>query len=682
MERHRDPRGLRRGLALGALALLLIAPVACGDDEAARDGAPDTTAAELGGDLEVSVADPARCEVFDAGGCLLPFPSDHFTRPDDSTPTGLRVALDPASMPRNAQGTPIDPTEWNRNDGFSPGSPVVLVVPGVDLAATGAPGVTDIGRSLDDDSPVVIVDAETGERWPLWAELDAGADPAAGERQALLVRPARTFTDGHRYVVALRNLRTADGSVIEASPAFTAYRDRLRTEVPELEARRPDLESVFATLADAGIARDDLYLAWDFTVASTENLTGRAVAMRDGAFEALGDGPAPFTVTETEDVDGGVLRVVRGTFTVPSFLTGDGGPGTVLDNGDDPDGIPAQNGTIEANFTCVVPTQSPPGTLGIVYGHGLLGSAGEVEGVGRIVSRYFDTTACATDFIGMSSADVGAIATMLADLSGFRIVPDRLQQSYVHALVLSRLLSDPEGFGTDPAFQNAAGQPLPGPQVEYVGASQGGIQGGALAALSTDWTAAVLVVPASNYSTLLDRSIDWDELDVLYTQAYPDPVDRQLGFALIQMLWDRGEGNGYANHVTRDPLPGAATKDVLLVSAFGDHQVANVATDVLARTFEIPLRTPGLADGRSADVTPFWGLAAIEVWPREGSAYLVWDFGTPTPPTANIPNRAGEDPHGMPASVPAVATTGFAFLRGEPWADPCVEAQPCQAPPG
>ena len=62
---------------------------------------------------------------------------------------------------------------------------------------------------------------------------------------------------------------------------------------------------MFATLADAGIARDDLYLAWDFTIASERNLTERMLTIRDDAFAQLGDtnladlevqGNAPTTV--------------------------------------------------------------------------------------------------------------------------------------------------------------------------------------------------------------------------------------------------------------------------------------------------------------------------------------------------------------------------------------------------
>ena len=51
---------------------------------------------------------------------------------DTTTDTGRRLNLSPLAMPRNVAEKPIDPTEWNRNDGFSPGQMAVTMVPGLD----------------------------------------------------------------------------------------------------------------------------------------------------------------------------------------------------------------------------------------------------------------------------------------------------------------------------------------------------------------------------------------------------------------------------------------------------------------------------------------------------------------------------------------------------------------------
>src|SRR5262245_17559636 len=77
----------------------------------------------------------AGCDPIDPSVCLLPFPNDYFTAPDPATKTGVRVALSSLAMPRNVAGIPIDPTDWNRNDGFSPGSLIVTRVPGLDTPA-------------------------------------------------------------------------------------------------------------------------------------------------------------------------------------------------------------------------------------------------------------------------------------------------------------------------------------------------------------------------------------------------------------------------------------------------------------------------------------------------------------------------------------------------------------------
>ena len=83
--------------------------------------------------------------------------------------------------------------------------------------------------------------------------------------------------------------------------------------------------------------------------------------MRDDAFDALDDGAPGFTVDSVTD-DAGV-RVVRGTFEVPSYLAGDGAPGSTLNNGDgDDDPLPRRNGTITADFVCTVPTAATGGT--------------------------------------------------------------------------------------------------------------------------------------------------------------------------------------------------------------------------------------------------------------------------------------------------------------------------------
>ena len=349
--------------ALAASILFLVATGASADD---GELAPLALDAELRG-----------CDLLDAAHCLYPFPSDHFTEPAPvGSPqsealggTGQRVAFALAAMPRNTQGKPVDPTEWNRNDGFSTGQLLVTYVPHVDLPASYgaiAPelGVADLAKSLDPDSPVRILRVvEDGAGNVVgavphlaWAErdLNAGLVVQSGEDNggvvvdnpgetpvALLIRPGVNFEEGARYVVVLRNLRDTDGRRIPAPTAFRVCRDRVGSALPAIQERCARLEEdVFPALARADVPRDDaLYLAWDFTVASTNGMIGRLRHMRDEAFATLALSGSPdctvhvdgracaapaFAIEEVKtggDVEGGIFRQIHGTITVPSFVT-------------------------------------------------------------------------------------------------------------------------------------------------------------------------------------------------------------------------------------------------------------------------------------------------------------------------------------------------------------------------
>ena len=133
---------------------------------------------------------------------------------------------------------------------------------------------------------------------------------------------------------------------------------------------------------------------------------------------------------------------------------------------------------------------------------------------------------------------------------------------------------------------------------------------------------------------------------------------------MIQSMWDRGEPNGYANHMTTDPLPGTPAHKVLIEMSYGDHQVANVATEAEARTIGAPLRQPALdPTGRPPGFEqPFFPdlptLGDLAGAAANGNGMFVWDigpkrdeggtiFGTDPPPITNTaPNDSfGVDPH-------------------------------------
>ncbi|HLM09381.1 MAG TPA: hypothetical protein VK307_06700 [Thermoleophilaceae bacterium] len=623
-----------------------------------------------------------RCDFIDPHVCLYPWPNDLFTKRDRSTATGRRLALPRASMPRNKDGRPIDATDINRGDGFSPGSMILVKVPGVEtpeaVRRSKLPPLTNLRASLRRNSPVVVVNARTRKRHPVWAEIDSNAERPRD--RSLIIRPARNFDEGERYIVALRDLKNSRGTEIAASRGFRLYRDRRPTANRLVESRRRKFESIFRTLRRAGVARRDLYLAWDFTVASSDSLAGRMLHIRDDAFRLLGDrnlrdlevaGSSPeFRIDKVTDFtpsqDDRIARTVDGTLTLPCYITNGCAPGGSFRL--DRRGNPRRLGTTTAPFVCNIPRSvldpaSPPQARLSLYGHGLLGRATEVnQGQLKSFANEHDFVFCATPWAGFAADDLPHIVSVTSDFSRFNTVADRMQQGFLNMLMLGRAMIHPQGLSSHPAFQKNGRGVIDTRRLFFDGNSQGGVMGGALAAVAPDFERAALGVPGMNYSTLLQRSVDFDAYGQLIYPAYPRVLERQLMFAAIQLLWDRGEADGYAHHMTRDPLPNTPRHELLMHVAFGDHQVSDVTAEVEARTIGASGVFPPVGSGRSSWAR-FQLIPRIPSFPYAGSAIVMWDSGTPEAPLTNTPNRAGEDPHEFPRRQAAARLQKSEFLR-------------------
>jgi hypothetical protein len=696
-------------------------------------------------------SDASRCDFLDLAVCLQPWPNDYFTIADKSTDTGRRLNLDVQSMPRNVENKPIEPSDYNRNDGFSPGAMIVTRVPGLDTKAafdkSGIVPNTDMAKAFAPNQPVVLINTRTNGRSLAWAEIDANPkDPA---NVNLIIRPGRNLQEATRYVVALRDLKDAAGKPIAPTKEFKLYRDRTLTTNKAVEDRRAHMESLFKTLSEAGIDRDGLVRAWDFTTASEANLTERMLAIRDDAFKMRGDtnladltvqGTTPsFVVTRsipTPD-DANIDHLVEGKVLVPCYLDKPGCPpgSRFLYPPGSTHGPPvldgAQANMYDANFRCIVPkvAMAQGGARVSLYGHGLFGSRGEVEqGQLKDMAQEHNIVFCATEWIGMScpdipgqppvpgspdpayfeqlqryfnnvlsgrqqapsNCDVPNVATILHDLSNFPTLSDRVQQGMLDFMYLGRAMIHPDGFVKDPAFLNLAGGPiLDTRRLFYDGNSQGGIIGGSLIAVEPDLDRGVLGVPGMNYSTLLTRSTDFGtgktpdptkpglpEYAYALYQSYPNELERPLLFSLMQTLWDRAEANGYALHMTSDPLRNTPAHRVLMQAGLGDHQVAQVAAETEARTIGAYTREPYVDPGRDNDVAPAYGLPRIGSYPFDGSAFMLFDIGPPRqdgtsirgtnpPPTSNTPPaRDGqEDPHEFPRRSFDGRRQKDAFLR-------------------
>lgn len=653
--------------------------------ETTIQAAPEPTEADAAtvADVEIALAaGPPGCDPLDTKRCLLPFPSNAYTQADAATDTGLRIAMPVGALASDASGVDIDLSEWNRNDGFSPNTPLLAFLPDLDAAASNLPKWTDIGASLADDATVVLVDTDTGERIPLWAEIDMHA--VSDDDRLLTIRPAIVLPEGHTFTVGLRGMADAAGAAIEPSVSFVVYRDNLTTGIDAIEARRPEMEAGFTALAEAGVSRSELQLAWTFTVASTRSISERMLHIRDEALAALGDVAPAYTITAvTPNTDDNIALQIEGTYTVPNFLTTDGSPGnSFYYSSDAVDSLPEQNGTIESPFVCNISVatmnDTEPAHL-VQYGHGLLGDHKEINaGNVRAMSNEHNVVHCATKWAGMSEDDIGNAVATLGEFGNFDSMADRLQQGVLNQIFLGRLMTRAGGLGDDPNFQRADGTALiDTSRLDYDGNSQGAIMGAMLAAVSPDIERVVLGVTGINYSLLLPRSVDFDTYEAIFKPAYPNDLDRVMILGVTQMLWDRGEAGGYVQHLTADPYPGTQAKTVLLHVAFGDHQVSELSALIEARAIGATIHQPVAADGRWQEVEPGWGLEPT-VYPSKGSAIVIWDSGMEPIPFDNVVPRAGDDSHEDPRADADVRTQKASFLFDDILIDVCTKAA-CEA---
>lgn len=598
-----------------ALVVFAISFLACGDSGTEGTGTPaEITYPHL------------SCDSLVPEFCGYPFPSNVYSVDDPETATGRRVSFGTELTLGN------DPAPWSLSDGYSAGSPIMTFLPGIALGQFGGPD--DIEQSLSAGSPSILLDAETGELVPHFAEIDMRAPTAA--QRSTMIRPVVRLRDDARYIVAFRNLRNEDGAIIQASPQFAALRDRTEGDA-SVEARRALYEDIFSRLADEGWNRGEIQIAWDFDTASDANNTTWLLHMRDTAFELVEDG-IQYTIdsVETDYAPEDIAFRIFGTFRAPLFMTSPDA-GALLLLGDD--GLPMVNPEtpwMDVPFEVLIPnsaTAENPAAI-IEYGHGLLGEKEQIQSSHfRSFMNEYNYSFCATDLIGMSDSDFGAIVPPLAsgNLSGVQTMFDRLHQGFLNYVLLMRMMKT--SFANDPTY----GPLLDGDEAYYHGISQGGIMGAVFLALSPDVERGALGVMGQPYSMLLYRSVDFNQFLDLIKVNYADFREHQFVVALFQMLWDRVEPNGYSHHITRDPLPNTNTKDVLMRVAIADHQVPTHAGHIMARTLGAPHLTTGLRDA--------WALSPVSST-TSGSFYTEYDFGLPGEPLCNVPMSLCSDPHG------------------------------------
>lgn len=635
-----------------------------------REGGVSSAVQPLAWDSAVTATDPNRvspttdyaafgaCDPLVPDYCMFPWPNNFWQRVDASTVTGNRMGYVKETLPKDDKGKTIDPTEWNTLDGFSPMPAIMTYFK--DVSLDNVPHWWDMASSLDADSPTIILDAETGEKLAHFAELDFTS--GTSKPQTFMLWASRRLKDGHRYIVAMRDLKNRAGEVIAPSDAFRALRDNVATSNPEIEGRRAVYADIFTRLASAGFARSSLQLAWDFTTASQENLTGRLVWARDDALNRIPAGGPEYRIKNIQDFDTAtnstIGRQINLEYRVP-YYTDKPGPGSVLVL--DASGNPVMQGWTWVPATIRIPhllIDSPRGGRILQYGHGLLGGQSEVESgyLGEEANRY-GYVLCATDWWGMSAYDsVSIVMMMLRDISDFKIIPDRSTQGLVNFVLLMRMMMG--DFSRDASVTFNGISVIDPSKRSYFGNSQGGILGGAYMAISPDIEYGVLGVPGAPYGILLPRSVDFSPFFAILKSRYKGSFDRIMLLSVMDQLWDRAEPSGYLNAISEDLLPNTPEHRVIFHYGLGDAQVSYLGAEMMARSVGAVLFDPYSSEGDYpiSDIELAYG-------PVERSVLVPYDFGVPDVPVTNTPPDETYDTHEKPRRERTAQDQMFQFFE-------------------
>ncbi|MBL9022380.1 MAG: hypothetical protein JNL21_09270 [Myxococcales bacterium] len=637
-----------RARVFGALSFLVFA-AGCGDDETSpQPGEQPLTIPEGCNPLFAQAADETTGVI--SGDCLLPFPSDFFRTTDGGAPSV--VVPEPAQI--RFEEVPVDFLSFHRPDGFSVGTPILAVLPAPIDPAPLVFWTGDIARSTTAASPTLLVDADTGQAVPHFAEVDPRAS-LVPDRQALIIRPLDRLEPGHRYVVGLRGLTKADGTVMDVPAGFASLRDDGGSRHPALQALSQRYEGdVFPVLEAAGVPRGELLLAWDFTTRSEAYATTDLLGVRDDLLARAASLPPPVVVSEEIDPSPHVARRIEMTMTVPLYVDS-AKPGAKLVG---PAG--QSSGTAEVPITVWIPPSvedrmpgDPPARL-LQFGHGFFGDRSECDDFPAQLADEEGFVVVAADWWGMSKDDRGVVLDKLvSDPANTLLFTERLHQGMANFLALayhaqSTMLALPQlQIGGEPAYDPSA--------VYFYGISMGHILGGTYVALSPSVERAVLGVGGANFSLMMFRASPFSAFLALISLGNDDPLDQQKFAALAQPAFDRVDPLTYAPYVIRSPLPGAPQdRRVLLHAGIADASVPNLATFFHARVLGVPV-----LEGASS-LVPL-GLPTTAA-PADGSAFTIFDFGL-APHVEATPPLEGNDVHDTVRRLAASKAQVSAFLR-------------------
>lgn len=562
------------------LPILLIAAglVACDDGASTPedDGNPMTPEPEAEPDPEPEPEPAAEPEPEPAYFCegataqkydpfvsreLEVFPDDALTRDDPDSPTGLRLDLDPETVPWVAGIPPLfgqSVVEMTGLSGFGNNGAIVLrftapIEPLPDGAEASTTSDAVMLFDLESDPPARVPFTVT------YAEAGATA----------IIQPMRAMRAGARHGLLITTAHpAADGDCVAPSPTLQAML-RGEAEDPRLRRMKPGYD---ALLSAAGVEASAVSAATVFTTHREQDVF---VAINDDiqARDYAWDGPAECEVTER-------WRRCEGSFTAWDYR----------------DDLAIQTPTPKAEWTLRVsmwlPLDAEEPVATLFVGHGLgsgRGQAGQLadlwteDGYAVVAMDAMrhgdhptaeggDGTDTALGFLGLNLAGLKANGRQLTGNFN-QTVLDRLQ-----GLRLIRQNPDVDGDGV---------VDLDVDRIGYYGVSLGGLLGPGLATLDPELDMAVWQVPGGHLSTFITANEDVEGfLPVLSNLVGGEDRFYRL-LPLLQAAIDKADPATWAPNVLQDRLGGGGPLSLLVACSTNDNVVPAPTGVYLARSLGV-----------------------------------------------------------------------------------------------
>jgi len=540
---------------------------------------------------------------------LTPFPSDRYTRPDTTSPTGLRVDIS-ASNNRDQLVTnyPVTVSDLNKMDGFS-------TVGGVYVSPSGDVDPASFTRPVDGyssaDAPAVLIDVDekspdkgkTVGLLPMYATTADGLYDYATEDHTLLFQPARPLRPRTRYLFVLtNNVKSRSGRPLVANDDVKKlltndpdpYAERVRAALPVLEAATK-------------LRREAIVVATVFTTATIhEELLAAAAERRAAKAPTITE---TFSVVEQSTSDNRLRYSFK--MEAPEYRAPKPDGRFAIENGK-----PKVQSTVQLETLLAFSDRTKSGPRPVViFGHGL---GGDKDGVWGTAERLATLSDKGVAVFGIDAPEHGSRAkekseNKLAPVFSFFGIDaqtkeeafviararDNFRQMALDQLELVRLIKSLSTLDLLPVGAPDGVPDLDVNQIVYLGHSFGSVMGPTAAAIAPEIKAACWNVGGAGLTVLLRDSPTFKFIIDAMKPVGTPPGDVIRFFAATQAIVDPGDAANWVKGVTLEAFPGVPDwkpRDVLIQEVHNDTIVPNSTSELMARaaglTHQLPTSSP------------------------------------------------------------------------------------------